>query len=215
MTLPEKHQYFLQTSVVRGKVIKIAYFHKQGLEVFLEKLRIQGWLDLFMNTQGGCSIPKFAEFYAHCVVTNVVVTSTIGGHKLRFDAADLGEMLGVLADGFTVYVREDKTMLGEQRLLKLTQRLAQDLIITRSRSVRKGEMLPLHRLLFWFVIKNVIPRGQGCNLADPMDMCLTDLLDWGEKINLPAIMIYYIARIANTSKDHDMRYGFLLTSVFE
>ena len=85
--------------------------------MFLEKLRIQGWLDLFMNTQGGCSIPKFAEFYAHCVVTNVVVTSTIGGHKLRSDAADLGEMLGVLADGFAVYVREDKTMLGGERLL--------------------------------------------------------------------------------------------------
>ena len=48
-----------------------------------------------------------------------------------------------------------------------------------------------------------------------MDMCLTDLLDRGEKINLPAIMTHHIARIANTSKDHDMGYGFLLTSVFE
>jgi len=52
-------------------------------------------------------------------------------------------------------------------------------------------------------------------LADPMDMCLTDLLDRGEKINLPAIMIHHIACIANTSKDHNMGYGFLLTSVFE
>ena len=48
-----------------------------------------------------------------------------------------------------------------------------------------------------------------------MDMCLTDLLDWGEKINLPAIMISHIGRIVNTSKDHDMRYGLLLTSMFE
>jgi len=46
-------------------------------------------------------------------------------------------------------------------------------------------------------------------------MCFTDLLDRGEKINLPTIMISHIARIANTSKDHDMGYGFLLTSVFE
>jgi len=48
-----------------------------------------------------------------------------------------------------------------------------------------------------------------------MDMCYTDLLDQGEQINLPAIMISHIVRIANTSKDHDMGYGFLLTSVFK
>ena len=48
-----------------------------------------------------------------------------------------------------------------------------------------------------------------------MDMCLTDLLDRGEKINLPTIMIHHITRIANTSKDQDMGYGFLLTSIFE
>ena len=79
----------------------------------------------------------------------------------------------------------------------------------------KGEITPLHRLLFWFVIKNVVPRGQGRNLVELMDMCFTDLLDRCEKINLLAIMISHIARIANTSKDHDMGYGFLLTLVFE
>jgi len=48
-----------------------------------------------------------------------------------------------------------------------------------------------------------------------MDMCFTNLLDCGEKINLPANVISHIARIANTSKDHDIWYGFLLASVFE
>jgi len=48
-----------------------------------------------------------------------------------------------------------------------------------------------------------------------MDMYYTDLLDQSEKINLPAIMISHIGRIANTSRDHDMGYGFLLTSMFE
>jgi len=32
---------------------------------------------------------------------------------------------------------------------------------------------------------------------------------------LPAIMISHIARFTNTSKDHDVGYGFLLTLVFE
>jgi len=68
--------------------------------------------------------------------------------------------------------------------------------------------MPLHQLLFWFVIKDIIPRGQGCNLADPMDICYTDLSDHGEQINLPVIMISHIGRIANTTNNHDMGMGF-------
>jgi len=60
-------------------------------------------------------------------------------------------------------------------------------------------MISLHQLLFWFIIKNVIPQGQGRNLADAMDQCFIDLMDRGEQINLPAIMIRDIARIANTT----------------
>jgi len=76
-------------------------------------------------------------------------------------------------------------------------------------------MAPLHQLLFWFIIKNIITRGQGRNQADAMDQCFTDLMDRGEQINLPAIMIEHIARIANTTRAHDLGYGFLLTWVFE
>jgi len=36
--------------VVRGKISKVEYFQEQGLEVFLDKLRVQGWLELFRNT---------------------------------------------------------------------------------------------------------------------------------------------------------------------
>ena len=88
--------------------------------MFQEKLKTQGWLDLFTNTQRGCSIFELAELYANCVVSNGVVTSTVGGHRIRFDAVDLGEMLGVTSDGFDVYVCEDKNVLGEERLLELT-----------------------------------------------------------------------------------------------
>ena len=55
----------LQRSVVRGKIIKVAYFQEQGLEVFLDKLRAQGWLDLFTNTKLRCSVADLAEFYAN------------------------------------------------------------------------------------------------------------------------------------------------------
>jgi len=76
-------------------------------------------------------------------------------------------------------------------------------------------MAPLHQLLFWFIIKDIIPRGQERNQANAMDQCFTNLMDRGEQINHPAIMIRHIARIANTTSEHDLGYGFLLTQVFE
>ena len=58
--------------------MKVAYFFKeQGLEVFLDKLRVRGWLELFTNTQLGCFVPDLAEFYARCSVTGDVVTSEV------------------------------------------------------------------------------------------------------------------------------------------
>jgi len=76
-------------------------------------------------------------------------------------------------------------------------------------------MTSLHQLLFWFIIKNIIPRGQGRNLADAKDQYFIDLMNRGEQLNLPAIMIHHISRIANISREHDLGYGFLLTLVFE
>jgi len=67
----------------------------------LEKLEVQGWLDPFTNTKRGCSVSDLAEFYAN----------------------NFGELLGVSAEGFDVYVREDKSVLGDERLLELTQTL--------------------------------------------------------------------------------------------
>jgi len=76
-------------------------------------------------------------------------------------------------------------------------------------------MTSLNHLFFWLIIKNIIPRGQARNLADAMDQCFVDLMDRGKQINLPAIMIRHISRIANTSREHDLGYGFLLTLAFE
>jgi len=100
-------------------------------------------------------------------------------------------------------------------LLKLAQHLSQQPGLKNPQAVKKGDMQPLHQLIFWFIIKNIIPRAQGCNQVDAMDKCLTDLVDRGEKINLPAFMVNHIARIATTPRAHDLGHGFLLTRVFE
>ena len=83
-------------------------------------MEAQGWLDLFTNTKRGCSVPDLAKFYAKFVVTNEVVTSTVNGHEIRFDTRKLGELLGVFLEGFDVYVREDKSVLGDEWLRELT-----------------------------------------------------------------------------------------------
>jgi len=119
----------------------------------LDKLRAQGWLDTFTNTKRSCLVPELAEFYSNCVVTNGIVTSSVHGWELCFDAVNLGAWLRVPSKGFDVYVREDKTVLSNDQLLCLTRKLAEQPDLSEPRSVRKGEMQPLHRLLFWFVIK--------------------------------------------------------------
>jgi len=60
-----------------------------------------------------------------------------------------------------------------------------------------------------------MPCAQGRNQANVMDQCLTNLMDRGEQINMPAFMINHIARIATTPRAHDLGYGFLLIRVFE
>jgi len=130
--------------MVRGKVVKVSYFQKQGLGVFLEKLEALGWLDLFMNTTRGCSVPNLAEFYTNCVITNKVVTSIVNGHEVRFDDRKLGKLLGVFLEGLDVYVHEDKSALGDEQLYELTWKLVQKPHLTEFQSVRKGKMMPLH-----------------------------------------------------------------------
>jgi len=97
----------------------------------------------------------------------------------------------------------------------LAQHLSQQPGLRSPQSVKKGDMQPLHQLIFWFIIKNIIPRAQGRNQTDAIDQCLTDLMDRGEQINLPAFMVTHIMRIATTSRAHDLGYGFLPTRVFE
>ena len=106
--------------------------------MFLDKLTIQGWLELFTNTQLGCSVPDLVEFYAHCSITDGVMTSEVNEMKVRFDGKELGEILGVPAMSFDLYVREDKSVLGYARLLELAQKLSSQPRPQTPQFVKKG-----------------------------------------------------------------------------
>jgi len=215
LTPSDKLDKFQRRGIVRGKIIRASYFHDQGLEVFLAKVQTQGWFELFANTELGCSPADVVEFYANVALHGDVLSSTVNGVLIEVDAQALGVILGVPATGFDLYVREDKSLLGRDRLLELSRSLSQQPGLRSPISVKKSDMQPIHQLLFWFIIKNVTPRAQGRNQADAMDQALIDLMDRGEQINLPAFMINHIMRIATTTRAHDLGYGFLLTKVFE
>jgi len=65
-------------------------------------------------------VPDLAKLYANCFITQGVVKSEVNGKKMRFDARKLGEILGIPATRSDIYVREDKTVLGNIRLLELS-----------------------------------------------------------------------------------------------
>jgi len=67
--------------------------------VFLDKLKAQGWFELFTNTQMGCSQPDVAEFYANVSVFEGVLTSTVNEVLIEVDARALGVIFGVPATG--------------------------------------------------------------------------------------------------------------------
>jgi len=91
----------------------------------LDKLKAQGWFELFTNTQMGCSQPNVAEFYANISLSEGVLSSTVNGVLIEVDAQALGVILGVPAIGFDLYVRKDKSLLSKARLLELAQQLSQ------------------------------------------------------------------------------------------
>jgi len=160
---------FLKRGVVMGKVVKVSFFQEQGLEVFLDKLKAQGWFELFTNTQLGFSQPDVAEFYANVSVSEGVLSSTVNGVLIEVDARALGVILGVPATGFDLYVWEDKFLLGKAKLLELAQRLSQQPGLKSPQAVKNGDMQSLHQLIFWFIINNIILCAQGQNQVDVMD----------------------------------------------
>ena len=53
------------------------------------------------------------------------MTSEVNGVKVVFDTQKFGEILGVPAVGFDIYVREDKFLLRKERLLELAYKPSQ------------------------------------------------------------------------------------------
>ena len=76
------------------------------------------------------------------------MTSEVNGVKIGVDAQKLGEIFGIPAEGFDIYVQEDKSLLGKASLLELAQKFSQQPGLKTPQTVKKGDMAPPHQLLF-------------------------------------------------------------------
>ncbi|MCD7467999.1 hypothetical protein HAX54_005769 [Datura stramonium] len=82
--------------------------------------------------------------------------------------------------------------------------------------VPKYLMSTYHKLLFVFVMKNLVPYQQRRDAASFLDLTLMELLDREMKINLLGLMISYLTKVAfDVKQNHSLLYGFLLTRVFD
>ena len=90
VTPSDKLEKFQRRGIVRGKIIRASYFHDQGLEVFLDKLQTQGWFELFVNTEMGCSQADVVEFFANVALHGEVLSSTVNGVLIEVNAQTLG-----------------------------------------------------------------------------------------------------------------------------
>ena len=79
-----------------------------------------------------------AEFYANVSLSGGVLSSRVNGVLIEVDAQALGAFLGVPATGFDLYIREDKSLLGRDRLLELAQHLSQQPGLRSPKSVKRG-----------------------------------------------------------------------------
>ena len=66
------------------------------------------------------------------------MTSEVNRKRMSFDTNKLGEILGVPATDFDIYVREDKSVLENARLLELSQKLSQQTGLKTPWSVKRG-----------------------------------------------------------------------------
>ncbi|KAH0641965.1 hypothetical protein KY290_033569 [Solanum tuberosum] len=143
------------------------------------------------------------------VLEENVVTSTVKGVELVFYRIRLGEILRIPSIRLAEYV----WATNEQCIL--TTKYSQGRVTSKARKVLKGEMAPVHKLLFELVHKGVLPRGHRRHISSFRDMGISNALESKEPIDWPSLMIKHMARVADPQPgSHRLAFGNLLTRVF-
>ncbi|MCD9560823.1 hypothetical protein HAX54_019628 [Datura stramonium] len=84
--------------------------------------------------------------------------------------------------------------------LDITRKFSGNPIRFSNFKIPKKSMTAYYKLLFSFVIKNLIPHQERMDAASYLDLTLIELLDRKIRINLPDLMMSYITKVANDIK---------------
>ncbi|KAH0720451.1 hypothetical protein KY284_005481 [Solanum tuberosum] len=176
----------------------------------LELLRFQGWAELFLDTRLPVHEKEVSEFYTNLnVLEGSVATSSVNGVDLVFDSVRLDEIFHIPS------VRLSKYVWTKDVNCMLTSNFSQERITARSRKVLKGEMSPVHKLLFEFVHKGVFPRGKRRHKASLRDMGIAHALENKDPIDCLSLMIKHMARVTDPKPGaHQLAFGNLITTMF-
>jgi len=157
---------------------------------------------------------EIVEFMANAEVKDGRVTSMVKGVQVSFDVNELGEILGVPAEGYNDYTKLKWPSLENlPTALAITRKFSDNEEEVEPKAVYKSEMKPPHKVLFEFVNKCVLPRQERRHIANFMDLVLMECLDSGRQINWPGFIIQLLDRVLNGTKTHAIPYGFILTVV--
>lgn len=134
----------------------------------MEKLEVQGWTHLFI-----CPLPIiYGEIMLHFyknfkVLEDGTMSTKIRGVDMVPDTKLLREILNVPVEGFDTYMKREWPELGEKKdVMHLTNKYTQEREKLIARKIGKGEMESVHKLLFEFVNKCLLPRS-GKSMRTP------------------------------------------------
>lgn len=128
----------------------------------------------------------------------------VNGVDIVLDASALGKVLQITCEGMSSV----KGIYGAN----FKRAVMKEQAIQQGGHVHKKVLLPEYQLLFELVNKVLLPHSERRSIATKSDLVLMEALDEFVPINLPAIMIEHMQKMANfKGGNHGLLYGFLLT----
>ncbi|XP_015089745.1 neurofilament medium polypeptide-like [Solanum pennellii] len=205
-----RKKYFQTKSVLRGRTFHPDILSMDIVKQVCELLRFQGWEELFLEPSLIYE-KEVVDFYTNLIILEGdVVSSSVKGVDIVFDATKLGEILHIPSVGINEY------NWGFDEYSSLPAKFSQGRVNSRAQTVLKGIMRSLHKLLFEIVHKVILPRGHQRHIASIRDIGLINAIECKERIDWPTLIIQHLARIVDPKLgSHQLAFGNLLTRVFD
>ncbi|CAH9113776.1 unnamed protein product [Cuscuta epithymum] len=140
---------------------------------FTEFVSFKQWGTLYDSKNDFTVYPDLvAEFLANLIIKEDVMSSRVQEKKIMLDTEDVGRILSVPSVGECAYKKNDwpLTTVSKSGALRYF-----DPNITGS-SLHVASLAPVHKLLFYFVHQNLVPRLEGRSSPSQAELAYMYLL---------------------------------------